>query len=1046
MPRETHNPGLAATAGPPGEPSIESTLVALGKHSELVATVGGLVETRVSLGGLVPGVATPLARGSSIGRYVVLGELGTGGMGVVYAAYDPELDRKVAVKLLRPELGSQARPQAAEHARVRLLREAQALAKLGHPNVVAIHDVGAVADGVWLAMELVEGQTLSVWLAARRRSWREVLAVMRAAAHGLVAAHAAGLIHRDFKPDNVMVSSDGRVRVMDLGLARQGSEAEPATTSSATFSDDSLRVSESALKIDLTHVGAVMGTPAYMAPEQHKGGAVGVPADIFAFCLTFWEGLYGERPFAGETYAELAANVTSGTLRPPPRGRAAPRWLRRILERGLAVDPGQRWPSIHGLVAALDRGQARLRATVVGVALALGGAALGGAWAWQTSEQAAAVARCEAEGASIDAVWNDEARARVRAGLIATGLAHAATTAEKVMPWLDRQAAAWRAARTEACVDAEIRGTWDAEQSERGYQCLEERRLGLASLITTLTHAGPEAAQRAVSTAAGLEPVAPCRDPGQMARTPSLPLEVAAQVQAAREAIVQVGDFQTAGRIDEGVAAARAALTSAEAVGWPPIVAAARLKLGALLVDKGDFPGAETALISAYFLAVEADALGVAADAAVALTQVIGQSLGRHEEGKRWARHAQMTIRLLEPVPGLRSARRLHQYAGILNATAQYAEAAALFAEALTIQESLLGPDHPELLATLHAVADVRMAMGDKLGAREPLERAAAIAEVTLGADHPGFASNLLALARQRSALNEREAALALAERALAIQEKVFGPDNVNLAAGLILIAGLHRQLGDNDRSLAASVRALQVLEAALGPEHPKVAAALATLAASRQALGSFAEAKALNLRALKIFEKTLGPEHPDVAKNLKNLANVHKHLREYAEARPLLERALAIREKVLGPQHPVVALTLIDVGSVNLDLGDPAAAKPFYTRALQVAEALKPTDDSLVGSALVGLAGIAVAQRRFAEVAPLTARVEALLARATLPPPERVYVVFKLGKAIWESDRARRPDAVSMIEGVRTTMLELNIATSELPEVEAWLAAHPRE
>jgi tetratricopeptide (TPR) repeat protein len=1045
VPRETHSPGLAATAGPPGDPSIESTLVALGKHSELVATVGGLVETRVSLGGLVPGVASPLARGSSIGRYVVLGELGTGGMGVVYAAYDPELDRKVAVKLLRPELGSQARPQAAEHARVRLLREAQALAKLGHPNVVAIHDVGAVAEGVWLAMELVEGQTLGAWLAARRRSWREVLTVMRAAAHGLVAAHAAGLIHRDFKPDNVMVSGDGRVRVMDLGLARQGSEPEP-TPDSASFSVDSLLVGESALKIDLTHVGAVMGTPAYMAPEQHKGGEVGVAADIFAFCVTFWEGVYGERPFAGETYAELAAKVTSGTLRPPPRGRVAPRWLRRILERGLAVEPGQRWPSIQGLVAALDRGQARLRATVVGVALALGGAALGGAWAWQTSEHAAAVARCEAAGASIEAVWNDEARAGVRAGLIATGLTHAVTTADKVMPWLDRQAAAWRAARTEACVDAEIRGTWDAEQSERGYQCLEERRLGLASLITTLTHAGPEAAQRAVSTAAGLEPVAPCRDPGQMARTPSLPVEVAAQVQAAREAIVQVGDFQTAGRIDEGVAAARAASTTAEAVGWPPIVAAARLKLGTLLVDKGDFPAAEAALISAYFTAVEADALGVAADAAVALTQVIGQSLGRHEEGKRWARHAQLTIRLLEPVPGLRSARRLHQYAGILNATAQYAEAAALFAEALTIQESLLGKEHPELLATLHAVADVRMAMGDKLGAREPLERAAAIAEAALGADHPNVAANLLALAKLRSALSEREAALALGERALAIQEKVFGPDNVNLAASLILIAGLHRQLGDNEGSRAASERALRVLEAALGPEHPKVAAALATLAGSRQAQGAFAEAKALNLRALKIFEKTLGPEHPDVAKNLKNLANVHKHLREYAEAKPLLERALAIREKVLGPKHPVVALTLIDVGSVNLDLGDPAAAKPFYTRALQVAEALTPADDALVGSALVGLAGIAVAQRRFAEVAPLVARVEALLARETLPPPERVYVVFKLGKAIWESDRARRSDAVSMIEGVRSTMLELHNATSDLSEVEAWLAAHPRE
>jgi len=186
------------TARPASEqPSLESTLVVLGGQTARPAA--DLEETRVSTGVVSTARPLGLARGSSVGRYVVLGELGAGGMGVVYAAYDPELDRKVAIKLLRPELGARARPQAAEHARMRLLREAQALAKLGHPNVVAIHDVGAVADGVWLAMEFVEGETLGSW-SARRRSWREVLTVMRAAARGLAAAHAAGLIHRDFKP------------------------------------------------------------------------------------------------------------------------------------------------------------------------------------------------------------------------------------------------------------------------------------------------------------------------------------------------------------------------------------------------------------------------------------------------------------------------------------------------------------------------------------------------------------------------------------------------------------------------------------------------------------------------------------------------------------------------------------------------------------------------------------------------------------------------------------------------------------------------------
>ncbi len=182
------------------QPSIESTLIAIGERSAVVPA-GDLAATLISRGNPIPKEPVGLKRGSSVGRYVVLGELGAGGKGVVHAAYDPELDRKVALKLLRPELGARARPQAAEQARMRLLREAQALAKLGHPNVVAIHDVGTLADGVWLAMEFVEGETLGAW-AARRRSWREVLEVMRAAARGLAAAHAAGLVHRDFKPES----------------------------------------------------------------------------------------------------------------------------------------------------------------------------------------------------------------------------------------------------------------------------------------------------------------------------------------------------------------------------------------------------------------------------------------------------------------------------------------------------------------------------------------------------------------------------------------------------------------------------------------------------------------------------------------------------------------------------------------------------------------------------------------------------------------------------------------------------------------------------
>src|SRR5690349_17448959 len=191
--------------------------------------------------------------GDTVGRFVVLQRLGEGGMGVVYTAYDPELDRKVAIKLLK----------SAEEGHARLLREAQAMARLQHPNVIAVHDVGTLpGNRVFVAMELVAGATLRGWLKAAPRAWREVIAIMRQAGVGLAAAHDAGLVHRDFKPDNVLVGDDGRVRVMDFGLARLGA-ADPELSSGSHDTGP--------LSTPLTMAGTVVGTPAYMAPELFKG-------------------------------------------------------------------------------------------------------------------------------------------------------------------------------------------------------------------------------------------------------------------------------------------------------------------------------------------------------------------------------------------------------------------------------------------------------------------------------------------------------------------------------------------------------------------------------------------------------------------------------------------------------------------------------------------------------------------------------------------------------------------------------------------------------
>jgi formylglycine-generating enzyme required for sulfatase activity len=297
--------------------------------------------------------AGELGTGAQIGRYVIVERVGTGAMGVVYGAYDPQLDRKVALKLIKPGQGVK------DTARARLLREAKAIARLQHPNVVAVHDVGVLDDQVFLAMEFVGGGTIKSWLAERPRTWREILDVFVAAGRGLAAAHAAGLVHRDFKPDNVLLDKEHRPRVVDFGIARQagGGDDELAGETGDVESDGTATLRDSSGKHPLatvTKTGTWVGTPAYMAPEQFLGERGDEKSDQFSFCVALYEALYGERPFAGDDMLSISVNVTTDQMRPLPRDRGVPAWVRRLILRGLKVDPGARWESMAALIAALS--------------------------------------------------------------------------------------------------------------------------------------------------------------------------------------------------------------------------------------------------------------------------------------------------------------------------------------------------------------------------------------------------------------------------------------------------------------------------------------------------------------------------------------------------------------------------------------------------------------------------------------------------------------------------------------------------------------------
>jgi tetratricopeptide (TPR) repeat protein/tRNA A-37 threonylcarbamoyl transferase component Bud32 len=933
-----------------------------------------------------------------IGRFSILRKLGEGGMGVVYAAYDDELDRKVAIKLLRGKANTNL-----DSRRNRMRREAQGLARLSHPNVVQVYDVGEYELGWFIAMEYVDGPTLKDWI-TKPHPRAEILEVFIAAGRGLAAAHEKGLVHRDFKPDNVMITNEGRVLVMDFGLVHEANSQLEATARVTKMLDSadvhisqSLRVS--ALSTDLTATGAMMGTPAYMSPEQFVGRPTDARTDQFSFCVALWEALCGERPYEGDTFATLCFSVTQGKLREPSRGKL-PGYLREILERGLAGDPAKRWPSMEPLLAELGTNRERRRRVAVGVIVPLL-ALLGLGKGWQLereAERARVIAACEAEGESIHETWNAELGADIAAAFHATGLGFADDAWARTERALDAYALDWRATRIEACVGAKVEGTLDEADLTLRTECLDERRAALGSLIDLLGQTDAELVNHAVQAAVGLPLLSTCTDERSLAQRVRPPAQTQTEIAQLRARLEGVEMLLAGGRYQAARDEAAAVLVEAKAIAWPAIEAEARYALGLAEVKLAHYEVAATEFERAFFMAGDAGHDRLALRAASSLLEVVGDELERYEMGRHWGELATMFIERLGLHGSVDEAQLINSLGNTLSNQNQLDEALTAYTRARDLWVAALGPEHPAVGTAFNNIGIIQRKQGNYADALVSMNEGLRIREATLGSNHPRVGDALYNVGNVRRQIGEDAEALALFERALAIWQTGLGPRHRNVAFALSNIGNVHFGRGELDEALALYEQARDIWVESLGPEHTDVAMSFNNIGNVYFSRDELEQALLAYQRAVEIWETALGPDHPSVSIGLGNVALVHQARGELEQAVALHERVLANHIAKLGPEHPEVAHTLTNLGTAQHLREDLSAARKSFDRALEI------------------------------------------LAHGEIAPVERARTEFGAASVMW--DQGERDAARTLALAAR----ERCVGTSDkkqLETIDAWLADH---
>lgn len=809
-----------------------------------------------------------------IGRFSVVDRLGQGAMGVVYEGYDPKLDRRVALKLVDPSrLGSEA-----GNAPARLEREARAAADLSHPNIVTVYDVGIHEGGVFLAMEYVRGTTLTEWMAPQSRSWREVVEMFTEIGNGLAAAHAAGIVHRDFKPDNVLVGLDGRPRIADFGLARPV-EGWTAREERATLPRGGRDISSI-----LATTGEVCGTPAYMAPEQFTGQDVGPLSDQFAFCVALFEALFGFRPFKGSSITALASRVLEGQTEPLPPNHKVPREVLVLVERGLDPAPEHRHEGMAELVARLqDVARRRRRRAMLAGAVGLAGVALAGGYQVSAASQ---IDPCEEVDAPISAAWSDDGREAV-----------AAAATPDVVEALDAYADQWRGQRRQACEATRVHGEQSDFALELRMACLDQAAARMQGIAEELSVSTPEEASRLVGLVRPLEECADIERLEQVGDALRRGTMSPRQIEAQREGSSIMARAEA--RTLSGRPGARElfveALGEFEQAEFSAAQGVAHAKLAELAIADGDLDQADVHVQAATRFALSTGHDEQAADVAL-LASFIALERGRDDAADL---HLQYAEGLAERAVSdgkreLLRARVTARRAALLEYRGDTTRALRLIDAALDVLAT-----HPQappsLVSSAYSLAgSIRMDEADVAGAVDALQAA------------------LEHLARAN----------------------VTGPEEAFQRINLAYALGLMHRFEDAEKEYQ---RATEILTPVFGTEHVAIATILTSQGWLALEAGDVRLATERLERADAIFGRATPDGHPTWAIVLDNLADVDRRDANYDAALRKLERAQAIRDRVYGKSHEDQAYSLVFVARVHADAGALEQAADAAARALEV-------------------------------------------------------------------------------------------------------------